>query len=122
MVSLQDLDDRLISLGFLYLMVPATVLYLDLGVGVLAVFVSYLFFAAWAWVTEGVSTGDVAMLLMYGLTTANTPVLGLQVLLFTAGSTIITVNQLTAAEDIPFAPVFLISYLVTQTGHLWLLA
>ncbi|WP_157744161.1 hypothetical protein [Halopenitus persicus] len=60
------------------------------------------------------------MLFVYGITTANTPVTGLQTLLLTAGSTMIIAGRIFNIENIPFAPVFLTSYLITQANQVLL--
>jgi hypothetical protein len=121
LVSVEDARNRMISLKYLYLMLPFTVYYLDPGFALAGVVVSYLIFAAWAWVRKGVSRGDVFMVFFYGLTTANSPVTGLQTLLLTAGFTILGAKHLFDLENIPFAPVFLVSFAVTQ-GYAWLFA
>ena len=120
-LGVQDWRTSMVSPVWMYVMLPFAFFYTGFGFEVLGVLVLYLFLAAWAWVRTGVSTGDVFMVLFYGLTTANNPVFALQVLLITAGSTMIAAEKVFGREKLAFAPVFTVSFLVTQIHQLfWL--
>lgn len=97
----------------MYAMIPVTVLYLPQFSLVHLATLVYIGAAYWTWKHPGVKTGDTLMVLFYGLTTVNHPLLGLNSLLYASGSYILVLNYLDF-ETAAFAPVFASAYFATQ--------
>lgn len=113
LASLDDVRTREVPVHWLHLTTVIGLLLLNPSTSAIYTLPVYLAGILWTWNHSGIKAGDTIMLITYAATTANQPVDGLTNLFLVAGLYIIVAGKLDR-EDSAFAPVFLISYLLTQ--------
>lgn len=116
LISLEDIVDREVPVHWLHLTTAIGLLLFNPNTSAIYTLPIYIAAVLWTWKHPGVKTGDTIMLTTYAATTANNPLTGLRTLFLISGIYIIAANQLDK-ENTAFAPVFLISYLLTQLVH-----